>query len=378
MKKIKKFLGVVFLLQAFSLFGQDNLVPNPSFEKLDGKPKKIGEVDKATPWNSPTLGTAEIFWEGAKSADISSPKNKLGYQVARTGENYAGAILYDKKNQDLREYLQVELTEELDSGKIYCVEFFVNIADLSKYSIDLVGAYLSKQKLSFENMDPISVVPQIVNKAGRVLGNQTDWEIVCGEIKATGGEKYLIIGNYFTDKQLKVGRLRKPRGMMGSQNFYGYYFIDDVSVIQQDENYACDCFKKVHGANTVNIVYSKVSGDTEERLQPEDLIESKTIFYESGKVDFSSSSLPDLNVIIKLMNENNDFVLEVTGYGDEAELAADSLIGEKRVKKVAEHLSKNGIRKDRIITSIGTITKIPGRVPDSARSRKVDFSVIID
>ncbi|HET6245027.1 MAG: OmpA family protein [Bacteroidetes bacterium] len=377
MKNLKQIISFFLVSQAYFLFGQDNLVPNPSFEDLNGKPKKIGEIDKAAPWKSPTLGTAEIFWTGSKSDDISSPKNKLGYQVARTGNNYAGAILYDKKNQDLREYIQVELMEELDSGKVYCIEFFVNVADFSKYSVDLVGAYLSEKEFSYQNMDPIGVVPQVVNKSGRVLGNQAEWEIVCGEMKAKGGEKFITIGNFSTDKQLKVGRLKKPK-MVGAQNEYGYYFIDDVSVIEQDVNYACDCFKKTHGANTVNIVYSKVTGENEERLHPEDLIESKNVYFETGKIDFPTSALADLNVLIKLMNQNNDFVLEITGYGDDAELTANSTIGEQRANKIAEHLVKNGIRKDRIISSSGTITKMPGRVVDASRSRKVDFSVIIE
>ena len=365
------------VLKASFVLSQKNLVPNPGFETLNGKPKKIGQLDKASPWRSPTSGTAEIFWSGAKSEDISIPANKLGYQAAKAGDNYAGAIFYDKKNENLREYIQVELEEALDSGEVYCVEFFVNVSDLSKYSLDLIGAHLSTKQITSEKMDTIGVIPQIVNKAGRFLSDPLKWQIVCGEYKATGGEKFLTIGNFFTDKQFKVDKMKKPKDVIGSLNEYGYYFIDDVSVIEQNKNYRCDCNTKIQGplASGMNVVYSKVSGEEEERLKPEDLIESKTIFYEMGKADFPSSDLANIKVITNVMKENTNFQLEISGYADDAELISNPSLEEQRAQKVLEYLMKSGIEKERMTRKKGSIIKTSEKA-DPSKFRKVDFSVI--
>jgi OmpA-OmpF porin, OOP family len=368
-------IGFIFSTVFLPVLAQENLVPNPSFENIIGKPKKIGEVDKAAPWISPTTGTAEIFWSGSKSEDIATPKNNLGFQHAKSGDNYAGAIFYDKKNPNLREYIQVELKSPLEEGKIYCVEFFVNISDLSKYSIDLVGAHLSDKKISSTTMEPLNVVPQVLNKQGRVLSNQVDWEIVCGEYKATGGEKYLTIGNFANDKQVQIGRMKKSKDIAGSQNEYGYYFIDDVSVIEQNSSYKCDCFKKMHGANAtqMNFVYSKVEGENEERrLKPEHLIESMVIKFDDKKADLSASAIADLKIIAKIMMENENFSLEAFGFADDTELASNADLAIQRADIVINYLVKNGVRKENLLSK-------SSKVKDAKQAaRKVEFSITLN
>ncbi|MBA3901688.1 MAG: hypothetical protein H0X62_16045 [Bacteroidetes bacterium] len=360
---------------------QINLVPNPSFEELSSKPKKIGELDKASPWISPTAGTAEIFWAGAKSNDIKAPDNSIGFQQPRSGNNYAGAIFYDKKNKNLREYLQVELNGELQKGKVYCLEFYVSIADLSKYSIDMIGGHFSKNKISSTNMEPLNVKPQVQNKPGSLMSDQIHWEIVCGEFLAKGGEKYLTIGNFVDDKQIKVGRMKKPREIKSPQNEYGYYYIDDVSVIEQDANYKCDCYKKSQGlgATKMNMIYSKVSGESEALLKPENLIESKTIFFEENKSDIASASLKELDVIVALLLENANFTLDVIGFAEEAELQTNASVNKLRAEKIADYIEKQGIRRSRINIQTGITPKVvAGKLPEKGIFRKVEFSVSIE
>jgi outer membrane protein OmpA-like peptidoglycan-associated protein len=364
------FLSVIIPVQ---IKAQENLVPNPSFENLTVKPKKIGELDKAAPWKSPTQGTAEIFYQGAKNDEISAPKSLLGHQIPRTGGNYAGAIFYDKKNPDLREYLQVELVQELEAGKIYCVEFYVNISDLSKYSIDLIGAHFGKKAIGAANMEPLRVTPQIVNTPGRIIGDQVRWELICGEFVSSGGEKFLTIGSFHNDKQLQIGRMRKPKDVPGQQNDYGYYFIDDVSVIEQNDKYKCDCAKKIDGpgAAKMNIVYSKVSGEEEERLKPEDLVESKTIYFEPGKSEITKGT-DDLKLILEILKQNTQLKLEVIGFAETAELSTNAELRSQRAEKVADFLVKNGISPDRISVSKG---KTPIKPTDL---KKVEFSINMD
>jgi OmpA-OmpF porin, OOP family len=359
--------------------GQVNLVPNPSFEILSAKPKKIGEIDKATPWISPTSGTAEIFWLGSKSEDLKVPNSSIGFQHPRSGNNYAGMILYDKKNPNLREYIQVELTDGLEKGKVYCVEFYVSIADLSKHSIDLVGAHLSKKKVTANNMEPINVVPHVQNKQGKQLNNQIDWEIICGEYKAKGGEKFLTIGNFNDDSKLQVGKMKKPKNVTGSQNEYGYYFIDDVSVILQDNDYKCDCLRKIQGTTApMKFIYSKVSGENEEELNPKEAIESKRIYFEEGKAAIAPGFLTDIGLIVKYLSENPGLELQVIGYADERELKANSLLNEERAQMVIDLLEKQGIRADRIkLVKKSSSGQASAKEIEKGLFRRVDFQLNI-
>jgi OmpA-OmpF porin, OOP family len=367
------FLFILFF-SFLASFAQKNLVPNPSFEKMNGKPKKAGELDKAEGWSSPTEGSAELFSVSAKSDEVGSPKNLLGHQFPRSGDNYAGAIFYDKKKINSREYLQVELSESLKAGKIYCVEFYVNVADLSKHSIDLVGAHLSDTRLVSEGFEPLNVKPQVLNKTLRIIEDQNKWEIICGEYLANGGEKFLTIGNFNVDKDLAFGKLKKPKDISGSQNEYGYYFVDDVSVIEQDDKYKCNCHSKMFGVEKINIIYkktdSKLDGVSEKVLGTDDLIQSKQLVFDNLKSNIPETALDDLKLIVRYLVENPEAKLRVTGFADDDELKIKNDLDEQRAQKIADFLIENAIRADRIVTLKGKID------PGSKGNNKAKFKII--
>jgi outer membrane protein OmpA-like peptidoglycan-associated protein len=370
-KLIVSFLFFITILPVIS----QNLVPNSGFELLNGKPRKSGEIDKAAPWISPTNGTAEIFISGTKNEEINVPKNPLGFQRPRSGDNYAGAILYDKKNTDLREYIQVELTEPIKTGRTYCVEFYVNIADLSKYSIDLIGAYFSEKAITGDHLGTLNVIPQILNQEGRVLSDTYDWEIICGEFIAVGDEKFITIGNFHTDKQLKIGKVKKPKEVTGAQNEYGYYFIDDVSVIEKSSK-GCGCEKKMNGGieNKMNFVYSQVTGEDDIKLEPKEMIESKSVFFESSGARIAQLSQPDLAIIIRIMQEHPEFTIIVKGFAEETERATVPDLAEKRANAVKEYFVNAGIDEKRVSTQ----TKFPAVDATKLKNKRVDFTVLTE
>lgn len=373
----------LFFTVSFAI-AQTNLVPNPSFEKLDSKPKKVGELFKAGPWVSPTDGTADIFSKKTKSEEIGAPKNTLGEQTARTGSNYAGAIFYSKKTNSTREYLQVEFSKPLEAGKTYCVEFNINLADLCKYGIDRIGAYISVDKVASNNWDPLNLVPQINNFQGRIITEQDQWEVICGEYKANGGEKYITIGNFYLNEQTKIKKVKKPAKIKGAQNDYGYYYLDDISVIDREEVGAtCGCEKKLRVNKfdpQMNIVYSKVSGESEEKVVAEEVIETRSILFEEGKSEISANSKKDAEFIVKLLKDNPKLKIEIIGYADENELKKNPELGTERATMVFQNFLLGGINKTRL-------TVIKGEPIESKETsnevlkkqiRKVDFSVILE
>jgi outer membrane protein OmpA-like peptidoglycan-associated protein len=373
---------LLFIATSLSV-AQTNLVPNPSFEKLESKPKSVGELTKAVPWISPTDGTADIFSKKSKSDEIGAPKNTLGEQQARTGNNYAGAIFYSKKTNSTREYLQVELSRPLEANKLYCVEFYVSLADLCKYGIDRIGVHFSLDRVGSTNWDPLNLTPQVSNFQGRILTDQSNWEVICGEYKAKGGEKIMTIGNYFMNDQTKIKKVKKPSGIKGSQNEYGYYYIDDVSVIDREEVGTCGCEKKLQIKkfdSGMNYVYSKVSGEKEENVNAEEVIEIKSIFFEESKTDISATAKIDIDMISKLLKDNPKIKIEVIGNAGSNEIVKDEAIALTRATMVYQALIVSGIKKERMQVIKGEPIEIDQNSNEIIKKMnyKVDFSVIID
>jgi hypothetical protein len=80
------------------------LVVNPSFENFSACPVGPSELDKATPWKDPfinlvgdTCSTSDYFnaCNALGSLGVGVPANILGSQPARTGNGYAGIIIYE-------------------------------------------------------------------------------------------------------------------------------------------------------------------------------------------------------------------------------------------------------------------------------------------
>lgn len=354
-------LSIFFSIFSFVSLAQMNLVPNSSFEKLSHKPKTVGELFKAAPWVSPTAGTADLFYKGAKDPLIATPDNQLGSQMARTGDNYAGAILFKNKDDNSREYIQVELSQELQADEVYCFDMYVSLAELSKYAIDRIGVYFSDKKISFNNWAPIAVKPHIENGEKRLLTNTDDWTLICGQYTAKGGEKFITIGNFYPNIKTNVEKVKKPSSIKGNQTEYAYYYIDDVALYSTDSvDGNCACEKRLtSGINRMNYVYSKVTVEEkkeEEKVvtSPRQLINNKKILFERNSDVPTQKSFMEIDWVQKLLTDNPDLKVEIIGWVDTDEAKSNPDLGEKRAIKIKEQFVSKGLSAERF-----TIVKAP-------------------
>lgn len=90
----------------------------------------------------------------------------------------------------------------------------------------------TKNKVYVDTMTtPFGVLPanpQIVNYGNPVLGDTLNWIKVSGVFKATGGEKYLTLGNFKYDNETNTSQIQANGSAKAG------YYIDDVSVIPLD------------------------------------------------------------------------------------------------------------------------------------------------
>lgn len=233
---MKRIIVVLITLYFGSGFvaAQINLVPNPSFENITSCPGNGSEIYMAPPWFQPCVysGNTTI----SSSSDLYNtcspywsdgvPINVIGYQFARTGIGYIGIYGYvDTLN--IREYIEVPLPITLVANNIYCLTYYVSLANACGIAVSNMGAYFSVDSLlDNTNLKAIDFVsPQIENALGNMLGDTANWMLVSGSFIAAGGEKFMTIGNFHKPANTNTQMLNN-----GGIN-RAYYYIDDISVI---------------------------------------------------------------------------------------------------------------------------------------------------
>ncbi len=227
---MKYFLPPAIFFFFIQCLAAQNLVPNPSFEKV----KK--DINRWTSnhvtfetlvdhWLSPNEGSPDILYD--RELNLLKPPRKgydLSQHKARTGNRMVGIKTYGCATftQHCKEYVQIELKEKLERGQKYYVEFWVNPMSTSPYTNNL-GAVFSDVEIQDAGEYGIYYFDPVVNTEKLVTNRPNDWYKISGAFTADDNYKYLLIGNFYPDDftlfQKEEGDIR-----------YAYYLLDDVLV----------------------------------------------------------------------------------------------------------------------------------------------------
>jgi len=212
----------------FASIEAQNLVPNPSFESNTACPTFASQLNLATPWYNPSLGTPDYYNACANFGDwVSVPSQPTGgYQLAHTGDAYVGLFVYRSDVAHMREYLEVPLTEALQAGQCYYFEMFVNLPNDQRFASDGIGACVIAGAVNVNNVFVLPLTPQIKNEPGNILSDTARWDRISGYFTANGGEDHLIIGNFNTDENTQIIDYN-PSAWYASSS---YLLIDDISI----------------------------------------------------------------------------------------------------------------------------------------------------
>lgn len=205
--KVNRNLFILIYLAPFILYGQVNLIPNPSFEEVDcNLVHESGEFNgKAEPWYN-VFKTPDIFNGcGANTYWAGVPVNNGCYQEARTGIGYARIYTYSSTPKTT-EYFGVQLLSNLKKNQIYYVRFFVSVTNgdclvpgdsCVSDAIALAFAdyhYIGEEELGAETIPPFE--PAISNPRGNILRDTLNWIPISGCYQADGTESHAIIGSF--------------------------------------------------------------------------------------------------------------------------------------------------------------------------------------
>ena len=213
-----------------TVFGQ-NLVPNPSFEEYSSCPGQTIGIQLANGWSDANTGTADYYnscyTTGFVNMDV--PNNFIGSQTALSGVAYAGIIAYEKSTTPLhyREYVQTELSSPLIGGTEYFVSFNLAHADSCCFTTDDIGVFLSTTMINESNYLNINSNPQIANFEDNFLNDNTNWVQIKGSFIATGGEEFIVLGNFKDDYSTDTLSVCTSSNL---DFMSAYYYIDDVCV----------------------------------------------------------------------------------------------------------------------------------------------------
>jgi len=235
-----RFLIAIMIFLPMLCMAQGNLVPNPSFEEYSDCPNNGGEWWYTPYWNNAN-GSSPDYFNVCSLPDIFPPDtfprlgvplNLFGQQDANSGHAYMGLYGVQMGNSEWREYVQIELTKPLHHRVRYAVSFYVSLSESSRYAVSTLGAHLSVNAISSNDLLVLDAVPQILPDPLQPITDTIDWVLITDTMVSThGGERFITIGNFFSDLESDTFFFN-PEPPLG--NRFAYYYIDDVSVIALD------------------------------------------------------------------------------------------------------------------------------------------------
>lgn len=259
-----KKLGTILISIAFYCNAQVNIVLNPSFEDTTSQcmtkfgykccPFGADMIAMSKYWSGPD--TVQFKWSPPYSTEpngaccVPQFLNSCGYsswnvpgtfQVAKTGQAIAVIGTYLAINLTWqpgkvivarREYLKGRLSSPLIQGKEYCASFYFNLYNYSQWATDAIGMFISNNPAldTAKCYNPMTFFTPQVQYTGGIMLDTLNWIKVENTFVATGGENYVVIGNFKSDANTNKVLTNFPNTNAPGAS----YLIDDVSIIPTD------------------------------------------------------------------------------------------------------------------------------------------------
>lgn len=319
------FAILLFIIPSFS----QNLVPNPSFEKVNKISSRwmgnasIFERTMET-WTSPNQGSPDILFE--KTLDKMIPPRKgvdLSPHRPRTGKFMVGIKTYGCASNTMhcKEYLQIELKESLNPDTEYFIEFWVNPMSTSIFCNNM-GMVFSDTEIDEMSIFGIHYFDPVVNETAIIAKAPNNWYRIAATVIPDRVYSHILIGNFITDDETKASS-------SNAKIKYSYYLIDDVTV-------------------------RPLNGPEEKTLADLDLeignnIALNNILFETAKADLLPESFEELDQLVEILQTQPKMTIKVNGHTDnQGEIDYNFELSKNRALAVVKYLSQKGISRERL------------------------------
>ena len=342
---------LLFLTFVFSIsFAQKNLVPNGGFEAH--KNKRNTSITNAAPWKG--IATVDYYLQALK-LDTSI------YHGPHTGEASVGLRFQLK----YKEYLYVKLTQPLKADSVYHIQAYFRLLSISTTALKHLGIYISKKP--FVLSDKVDYTNSVYMYEQKGLVNNFNWIKLEGEYTAVGGERYITIGNFV--KNTKRDMYRMNRSKLFILFHESYYFVDDVYVGLKVDSTKLPKFKPV--------VIKKDT--TKSNLKTGDIVQLKSIFFETAKSELVDDSYPELDKLVDVLEKNPTMEIQINGHTDnQGNDDNNQKLSEARAKAVFDYLIEKGVGNEIDFKGYGSTKPIASNSTEDGRkqNRRVEFEIL--
>lgn len=215
-----------------------NLVPNSGFEEVNNiycsgfaSGKQFEAAVKK--WFLPTSATPKLYDMDARPR-CSGYISKNDFIQPHSGRKLM-ALCFRSSGSDYRSYLEVRLVKELIVGKKYYTEIWVHLPVTQGKACNNIGLYFSEVPIRVEFKDELplvnlpfmgvlSLTPQVNHTA--IVSDTSGWVCLKATFTAKTKANYLVIGNFFSDKNTSTQNTRKDAPKENGV----FYRIDDIYV----------------------------------------------------------------------------------------------------------------------------------------------------
>jgi OmpA-OmpF porin, OOP family len=371
------FICLVIKLNLSPLLSQ-NLVPNSSFEDFIDF-----NITNDTGWHKVQGSDTPDYFNLSDNSNRKLFKEYLGGTIPKTGNGFVGIFCYrvhpGRNVKDIREFIETPLVSELEKDSLYRMEVSLCLDKESNIAIKNFGMLFSNSSLHTDKDLKLSSLKPQIEFSSSFLDSIKSWITLQSFYKAGGSEKYLMIGNFKSDRNTITRKIRpvvekgkRKKWDLESGEKSTYYYVDDVIIEKAEE------------VNRIPIVDYKIEELTDtfniNEIKVDTGIVLKNIFFEFDKWDLLPESYNEINKLYHLMNTNPTVRIKLEGHTDNFGSYDYNLrLSLKRVESVASYLIRNGISPDRIELA-GYSYAYPLASNDTAEgrqiNRRVEFKII--
>ena len=281
----------------------------------------------------PGFGGYDVFYSERDSTGWESPKN-FGAIINDNGDQYSFFVTAD----GLKGYYSHE--ETLESGhsrsKIYEIE--IPEENQLKFKSNYVKGIITDRL----NKSPLSAKIELINIERNSRVSLVESDSISGE--------YLMVLTQGAEYALYVN---KPGYLFKSFNF-NYSEVKNFEPI------------------VINIELEKAAAGSMAVLN--------NIFFDVDKYDLKPKSLPELEKVIRFLNENPRIRVEVSGHTDNSGSSDyNKQLSQKRALDVYDYITQMGIEKNRVVTKgYGPDKPVESNESEEGRrlNRRIEFRLI--
>lgn len=324
-------LMLSILLKTVFSYGQDvggnhNFIPNGSFEEARSCQfihTTPSDPIKAEHWFSPSQATPDLFNQCAYG-EMAVPSNYVGKAYPPEGNNYAGLFFgyvgSSGAKSQYREYLMCQLLDSLIKDTTYHYSFFAKPATKSNYLNKYLTFAFSNTEMHFTH-DTLITGLSYFKIDTDTLTVENGWYKISGSFKATGGESYLVIGDFLQSTETEYREMLTAKYDQGKR-VSSFYLFDNFKLFKPE----------------IPVAYPIA-----------ELFTLDSIFFAFDSYQISSKNREELDLLIAYLLKHEQLQLSIIGNTDEIGTAAyNEDLSLRRATAVKEYMVENGVSANRL------------------------------